>query len=260
MIPLVVLFLAWATFAWLQVFRDSTAVVRWQTVAPSRLIHHSDHSWFELFDDYPDPSGEKNKSSKDIKTGNSIKSNVITTLAPCQKQIKVYVNVFVLLTNTHRVHVSFFLQVNYTLLGEICNLWRNYDDIQDSWDSVQDITDWFFDNQEILQPEAGPGRWNDPDMVCLLSFLCPTIVCPLLTPIPLSFFLCSPLCSCLILYSPQNWIGRVFTLFHIYFGLYLTFIEACIHYLLSVVVLLRVTLTLSTSLVNIHLVPAFGRD
>uniref|UniRef100_A0A674EBS1 Alpha-galactosidase n=1 Tax=Salmo trutta TaxID=8032 RepID=A0A674EBS1_SALTR len=55
--------------------------------------------------------------------------------------------------------------VNYTLLGEICNLWRNYDDIQDSWDSVQEITDWFFDNQEILQP----GRWNDPDMVCPLS-------------------------------------------------------------------------------------------
>uniref|UniRef100_A0A8C8CIP9 Alpha-galactosidase n=1 Tax=Oncorhynchus tshawytscha TaxID=74940 RepID=A0A8C8CIP9_ONCTS len=86
---------------------------------------------------------------------------------PCQKQIKVYVNVFVLLTNTHGV--SFFLQVNYTLLGEICNIWRNYDDTQDSWDIVQDITDWFFDNQEILQPEAGPGRWNDPDMVCPLG-------------------------------------------------------------------------------------------
>lgn len=150
----------------------------------------------------------------------------------------------------------FFLQVNYTLLGEICNLWRNYDDIQDSWDSVQDITDWFFDNQEILQPEAGPGRWNDPDMVCPLSFLCLTIVCPLLRPIPLSFFLCSPLCSCLILYSPQNCIGWVFTLFHIYFGQYHTFIEACIHYLLIVAVLPSVTLTPSTSLVNIHLVPA----
>uniref|UniRef100_A0A8C8CDE3 Alpha-galactosidase n=1 Tax=Oncorhynchus tshawytscha TaxID=74940 RepID=A0A8C8CDE3_ONCTS len=84
---------------------------------------------------------------------------------PCQKQIKVYVNVFVLLTNTHGV--SFFLQVNYTLLGEICNIWRNYDDTQDSWDIVQDITDWFFDNQEILQPEAGPGRWNDPDMLII---------------------------------------------------------------------------------------------
>uniref|UniRef100_A0A8C7D435 Alpha-galactosidase n=1 Tax=Oncorhynchus kisutch TaxID=8019 RepID=A0A8C7D435_ONCKI len=60
--------------------------------------------------------------------------------------------------------------VNYTLLGEICNLWRNYDDIQDSWDSVQDITDWFFDNQEILQPEAAPGRWNDPDMLIIGNF------------------------------------------------------------------------------------------
>uniref|UniRef100_A0A4W5QJQ0 Alpha-galactosidase n=1 Tax=Hucho hucho TaxID=62062 RepID=A0A4W5QJQ0_9TELE len=60
--------------------------------------------------------------------------------------------------------------VNYTLLGEICNLWRNYDDIQDSWNSVQDITDWFFDNQEILQPEAGPGRWNDPDMLIIGNF------------------------------------------------------------------------------------------
>uniref|UniRef100_A0A4W5J8V4 Alpha-galactosidase n=1 Tax=Hucho hucho TaxID=62062 RepID=A0A4W5J8V4_9TELE len=28
------------------------------------------------------------------------------------------------------------LPVNYTLLGEICNLWRNYDDIQDSWDKT----------------------------------------------------------------------------------------------------------------------------
>ncbi|KAG9329127.1 hypothetical protein JZ751_007547 [Albula glossodonta] len=55
--------------------------------------------------------------------------------------------------------------VNYTQLGEICNLWRNYDDIQDSWDSVLSIVDWFSDNQDVLQAAAGPGRWNDPDMV-----------------------------------------------------------------------------------------------
>lgn len=62
-------------------------------------------------------------------------------------------------------------QVNYAQLGEICNLWRNYGDIQDSWDSVLDIIDWFFDNQDILGPAAGPGRWNDPDMVSLNSNL-----------------------------------------------------------------------------------------
>lgn len=55
--------------------------------------------------------------------------------------------------------------MNYTLLAEICNLWRNYDDIQDSWSSVLSILDWFVDNQDILQPVAGPGHWNDPDMV-----------------------------------------------------------------------------------------------
>ncbi|XP_072518498.1 alpha-N-acetylgalactosaminidase [Salminus brasiliensis] len=57
--------------------------------------------------------------------------------------------------------------VNYTLLGEICNLWRNYGDIQDSWESVLDIVDWFTDHQDILQPAAGPGQWNDPDMLII---------------------------------------------------------------------------------------------
>jgi len=56
-------------------------------------------------------------------------------------------------------------QVNYSLLGDICNLWRNFNDIEDSWDSVLSISDWFHTNQDDLQPAAGPGRWNDPDMV-----------------------------------------------------------------------------------------------
>ncbi|XP_036395216.1 alpha-N-acetylgalactosaminidase-like [Megalops cyprinoides] len=60
--------------------------------------------------------------------------------------------------------------VNYTQLGEICNLWRNYDDIEDSWDSVLSIVDWFSDNQDLLQPAAGPGRWNDPDMLIIGDF------------------------------------------------------------------------------------------
>lgn len=55
--------------------------------------------------------------------------------------------------------------MNYSLLIDTCNLWRNYDDIQDSWRSVLSILDWFMDHQEILQPAAGPGHWNDPDMV-----------------------------------------------------------------------------------------------
>ncbi|XP_068198420.1 alpha-N-acetylgalactosaminidase [Antennarius striatus] len=61
-------------------------------------------------------------------------------------------------------------KVNYTQLGLICNLWRNYGDIQDSWDSVLTIVDWFFENQDALAPAAGPGRWNDPDMLIVGDF------------------------------------------------------------------------------------------
>ncbi|XP_059921171.1 alpha-N-acetylgalactosaminidase-like [Gadus macrocephalus] len=60
--------------------------------------------------------------------------------------------------------------VNYSYLGNICNLWRNYDDIEDSWASVQSILDWFSTNQDDLQPAAGPGHWNDPDMLIIGNF------------------------------------------------------------------------------------------
>ncbi|XP_072297423.1 alpha-N-acetylgalactosaminidase-like [Eucyclogobius newberryi] len=61
-------------------------------------------------------------------------------------------------------------KVNYTQLGELCNLWRNYGDIQDSWDSVMSIVDWFFENQDVLIPFAEPGKWNDPDMLIIGDF------------------------------------------------------------------------------------------
>jgi alpha-N-acetylgalactosaminidase len=61
-------------------------------------------------------------------------------------------------------------RVNYSLLADICNLWRNYDDIQDSWTSVLSILDWFVNHQDELQPVAGPGHWNDPDMLLVGNF------------------------------------------------------------------------------------------
>ncbi|XP_075035894.1 alpha-N-acetylgalactosaminidase [Mixophyes fleayi] len=61
-------------------------------------------------------------------------------------------------------------KVNYTLLGSICNMWRNFDDIEDSWASVLSIIEWFAVNQDALQPAAGPGRWNDPDMLITGDF------------------------------------------------------------------------------------------
>ena len=62
------------------------------------------------------------------------------------------------------------LQPNYTFIGSVCNLWRNFDDIDDSWESVTSIIDYYGDNQDILIPVAGPGHWNDPDMVSYFHF------------------------------------------------------------------------------------------
>ncbi|EHB11273.1 Alpha-N-acetylgalactosaminidase [Heterocephalus glaber] len=61
-------------------------------------------------------------------------------------------------------------KVNYSLLADICNLWRNYDDIQDSWKDVLSVLDWFVLHQDVLQPVAGPGHWNDPDMLIIGNF------------------------------------------------------------------------------------------
>ncbi|XP_050296913.1 alpha-N-acetylgalactosaminidase-like [Anthonomus grandis grandis] len=62
------------------------------------------------------------------------------------------------------------LEANYSMAVEHCNLWRNYGDIDDSWEDVRDIATWFADNQDFLRPFAGPGHWNDPDMLIIGNF------------------------------------------------------------------------------------------
>lgn len=52
---------------------------------------------------------------------------------------------------------------DYDILVKTCNLWRNYVDIDDSYESVLFIADYFANNSERLIPYAGPGHWNDPD-------------------------------------------------------------------------------------------------
>ena len=37
---------------------------------------------------------------------------------------------------------------------------------QDSWSSVQSIVNYYITNQDVFSFAAGPGHWNDPDMVC----------------------------------------------------------------------------------------------
>ena len=62
------------------------------------------------------------------------------------------------------------MKVNYTNIALNCNLWRNYGDIQDSWDSVTGIVDYYGDNQDLFAWAAGPGHWNDPDMLIVGDF------------------------------------------------------------------------------------------
>ncbi|XP_056630951.1 alpha-N-acetylgalactosaminidase-like [Diorhabda sublineata] len=62
------------------------------------------------------------------------------------------------------------MESNYTALAQTCNLWRNWDDIDDSWESVSEIISWFSTNQDRLAPFSGPGHWNDPDMLIIGNY------------------------------------------------------------------------------------------
>ena len=63
---------------------------------------------------------------------------------------------------------KWLFQPNYTSIINTCNLWRNFDDIQDSWNSVERTIDYYGDHQDIIIANAGPGHRNDPDMVSAL--------------------------------------------------------------------------------------------
>ncbi|KAK7503870.1 hypothetical protein BaRGS_00004993 [Batillaria attramentaria] len=52
----------------------------------------------------------------------------------------------------------------YKDIAKNCNLWRNYIDIDDSFDTVTKIIQWFAQDQGNFTGVAGPGNWNDPDM------------------------------------------------------------------------------------------------
>ncbi|CAH2089716.1 unnamed protein product [Euphydryas editha] len=59
---------------------------------------------------------------------------------------------------------------NYASIANHCNLWRNWDDIQDSWSSLSRIMKWFAENQDDFAKYARPGQWNDPDMLLIGNF------------------------------------------------------------------------------------------
>ncbi|KAE8583732.1 hypothetical protein XENTR_v10020664 [Xenopus tropicalis] len=61
-------------------------------------------------------------------------------------------------------------KINYSEVAEYCNSWRNFGDITDSWGSVKAVMDLSSAVQEEIVPVAGPGSWNDPDMLVIGNF------------------------------------------------------------------------------------------
>lgn len=59
---------------------------------------------------------------------------------------------------------------NYTAISETCNFWRNFDDIQDSWDSLKGVIQYYIANSDNFTQAAKPGAWNDPDMLDIGNF------------------------------------------------------------------------------------------
>jgi len=55
------------------------------------------------------------------------------------------------------------IPVPYTYVASICNLWREWYDVRDSWWSWTEILD--YQEATNLSLYAGPGNWNDPDML-----------------------------------------------------------------------------------------------
>ncbi|KAM9127470.1 alpha-galactosidase A [Pangshura tecta] len=59
---------------------------------------------------------------------------------------------------------------NYTEIKHYCNHWRNFADIYDAWNSVKNTLEWTALHQDSIVDVAGPGGWNDPDMLVIGNF------------------------------------------------------------------------------------------
>lgn len=62
------------------------------------------------------------------------------------------------------------IRPNYTRIAQYCNLWRNFDDIDDDFSSVSTIVEWFATRQDNFSLVHGPGQWFDPDMLIIGNF------------------------------------------------------------------------------------------
>jgi len=62
------------------------------------------------------------------------------------------------------------IKPDYKAQAQACNVARNFDDIDDSWDSLKSVIEFFGKNEGNFAAVAGPGFFNDPDMVLIGNF------------------------------------------------------------------------------------------
>ena len=56
-------------------------------------------------------------------------------------------------------------QPDYAAQAVACNLARNFDDIDDTWNSVESVIKFYGDDDGNFSSVARPGYFNDPDEV-----------------------------------------------------------------------------------------------
>ncbi|XP_054168784.1 alpha-N-acetylgalactosaminidase-like [Oppia nitens] len=66
----------------------------------------------------------------------------------------------------YQLHTSTVIP-NWNLIADKCNIWRTYHDIHANWKDLLATIDFVGDNQQVLNRNVGPGRWNDPDMLLI---------------------------------------------------------------------------------------------
>ncbi|XP_071126809.1 alpha-N-acetylgalactosaminidase-like [Mytilus edulis] len=61
-------------------------------------------------------------------------------------------------------------KVDYNLVKKYCNMWRNYEDVEDNWKYVFNIIEFYGKNDKNFLEIAGPGGWNDADQLIVGDF------------------------------------------------------------------------------------------
>jgi len=62
-------------------------------------------------------------------------------------------------------------QEDYGPVRQYCNVWRNFWDVTDTFDSVKGIVNYYGKNNALFQKYSGPGGYFDPDMVGIVYIL-----------------------------------------------------------------------------------------